>query len=115
MMIEYADKKILICSDIEKFTQNELFQLYPNLKADVLIMPHHGSTKTTDPSFVDKIGATVTIASCSESSYEKRQVIRPRSGLKQYYTGKDGAVTVCINKQGFVNTTAFTKEKQPVY
>jgi competence protein ComEC len=113
--IEYAGKRILICSDIEKFAQREILRLYPNLKADVLIMPHHGSAKTTEPSFVDKTGAAVTIASCSESSNEKGQVIRPRSGLKSHYTGKDGAVTVRINKLGVINTTAFTKEKQPAY
>lgn len=108
-LIEYAGKRVLICSDIEKLSQNEIFRLYPNLKADILIMPHHGSAKTTEPSFVDKTGAAVTIASCSESSYEKGQVIRLRSGQKSYYTGKDGAVTVCINKQGIINTTAFAK------
>ena len=114
-LIEYAGKRVLICSDIEKFAQREILRLYPDLKADVLIMPHHGSAKTSEPSFVDKTGAAVTIASSSESSYEKGQVIGPRQGLKSYYTGKDGAVTVRISKQGAINTTAFTKEKQPAY
>jgi competence protein ComEC len=115
MMIEYAGKRVLICSDIEKLAQNEIFRLYPDLKADVLIMPHHGSAKTTEPSFVDKTGAVVTIASCSKSSYEKRQVIRQRETIKSYYTGLDGAITVRVNKQGSLNTTAFAKEKQPAY
>jgi competence protein ComEC len=70
--IEYAGKRVLICSDIEKFAQREILRLYPDLKADVLIMPHHGSAKTSEPSFADKTGAVVTIASCSESSYKKR-------------------------------------------
>ena len=52
-MIEYAGRKILICSDIEKFAQNEILRLYPDLKADVLILPHHGSLKTTDLSFIE--------------------------------------------------------------
>ena len=114
-LIEYAGKRVLICSDIEKFAQRELLRLYPDLKADVLIMPHHGSAKTSEPSFADKTGAVVTIASSSESSYEKGQVIGQRQGLKSYYTGKDGAVTVSISKQGTINTSAFTKEKQPAY
>jgi competence protein ComEC len=114
-LIEYAGRRVLICSDIEKFAQREILRLYPDLKADVLILPHHGSAKTSEPSFVDKTGAAVTIASNSESSYEKGQVIGPRQGLKSYYTGKDGAVTIRINEQGAINTTAFTKEKQPAY
>ena len=114
-LIEYAGKRVLICSDIEKFAQREILRLYPDLKADVLIMPHHGSAKTTEPSFVDKTGAAVTIASNSESSYEKGQVIKPQQRLKSYYTGKNGAVTIRINEQGVINTTAFAKEKQPAY
>jgi len=114
-LIEYAGKRVLICSDIEKLAQNEIFRLYPDLKTDVLIMPHHGSAKTTEPTFVDKTGAAVTIASCSKSSYDKRQVLRQSKTIKSYYTGLDGAVTVRVNKQGFINTTAFSKEKQPAY
>jgi competence protein ComEC len=114
-LIEYAGKRVLICSDIEKFAQKEILRFYPDLKTDVLIMPHHGSAKTSEPSFADKTGAAVTIISNSKSSYEKGQVIGPRQGLKSYYTGKDGAVTIRINEQGAINTTAFTKEKQPAH
>jgi competence protein ComEC len=108
-LIEYAGKRVLICSDIEKFAQREILRLYPDLKADVLVMPHHGSAKTSEPSFADTIGAAVTIASNSESSYEKGQVTRPRQGLKSYYTGLNGAVTVCINKQGIINIASYVK------
>jgi competence protein ComEC len=112
-LIEYAGKQILICSDIEKFAQNEIIRLYPDLKADVLILPHHGSAKTIEPAFIDKIGAAVNIASNSESSYEKHQVLRYPAGLK--CTGLDGAIMVRVNKQGTINAAAFAKEKQPVY
>jgi competence protein ComEC len=112
-LIEYAGRQILICSDIEKFAQNEILRLYPDLKADVLIMPHHGSTKTIEPAFIEKIDAAVNIASNSESSYEKHQVIRYPTGLK--CTALDGAITVRVNKQGIIDTTSFIKEKQPAY
>jgi beta-lactamase superfamily II metal-dependent hydrolase len=87
--------------------------MYPDIKADVLILPHHGSAKTTEPAFIEKIDAAVNIASNSESSYEKHQVIRSPTNLK--CTGLDGAITICINKQGIIHTTAFAKEKQPAY
>ena len=60
-MIEYAGRRILICSDIEKFAQREILRLYPDLKADVLIAPHHGSAKTLEPSFLDNIEPSVVI------------------------------------------------------
>ena len=109
-MIEYAGRRILICSDIEKFAQREILRLYPDLKADVLIAPHHGSAKTLEPSFLDKIRPNIIISSCNESSYKKGQVIRQQD-LQSYYTGRNGAVTVHVSKQGTIETNTFTKEK----
>jgi competence protein ComEC len=109
-MIEYAGKRILICSDIEKFAQKEILRLYPDLKADVLIAPHHGSAKTLEPSFMDKIGPNIIISSCSESSYKKGQVIRLQKD-PNYYTGRDGAITVRVGVDGTVETDAFKIKK----
>jgi competence protein ComEC len=110
-LIDYADRKILICSDVEKSAQNEILRLYPDLKADVLIMPHHGSAKTIEPAFIEKIDAAVNIASNSESAYEKHQVIRYPTALR--CTGRDGAITIRISKKGDVAISPLIKEKQP--
>ncbi len=107
-MIEYASRCILICSDIEKFAQGEILRLYPDLKADVLIAPHHGSARTLDSSFLGNIEPSVVICSCSKSSYEKGQVIKDPNS---YYTGKDGALTVRVSKQGTIETNTFAKKK----
>jgi beta-lactamase superfamily II metal-dependent hydrolase len=112
-MIEYAGRRVLISSDIEKFAQREILRLYPNLKVDVLIAPHHGSARTFDSSLLGNIEPSVVINSCSESSYKKGQVIRPQQGLRPYYTGRDGAVTVHVSKQGTIEANTFAKEKQP--
>jgi competence protein ComEC len=113
-LIEYAGKRILICSDIEKSAQREILRLYPDLKADVLIPPHHSSLKTTDLSFVDKIGAGVTIVSCSKSSHEKGQVIGKFQNLYPYYTDCSGAVTVTVDKQGNITVNPFIKKSGPL-
>jgi competence protein ComEC len=107
-MIEYAGRQVLICSDIEKFAQREILRLYPAIKADILITPHHGSVKTLEPSFLDKIGPNIIISSCSKSSYEKGQVIEDPNF---YYTGRDGAVTVRVSEDGTVETNAFRIKK----
>jgi len=106
-LIEYAGKRVLICSDIEKLAQNEIIRIYPDLKADVLILPHHGSARTIEPAFIEKIDATVNIASNSASSYEKHQVIPYPEDMN--CTGRDSAVTVTVNKHGIISTSAFTK------
>jgi competence protein ComEC len=109
MMIEFAGRKILLCSDIEKFAQGEVLRLYPELKADVLIAPHHGSVKTLEPDFVRKLAPDVIICSCGRTAYEKGQVIKEGENSGLYYTGKDGAVTIRVNKLGTLETNAFAK------
>ncbi|MGA2172762.1 MAG: DNA internalization-related competence protein ComEC/Rec2 [Sedimentisphaerales bacterium] len=108
-MIEYAGRRILISSDIEKFAQNEILRLYPDLKADVLIAPHHGSVKTLERDFINRLQPGTIICSCDRTSYEEERVIRQSAGSGLYHTGTDGAVTVRVNKQGTIETKTFAK------
>jgi competence protein ComEC len=113
-LIEFADRRILLCSDIEKFAQRELLRLVPNLGADVVIVPHHGSVKTSDDGFLENLEADISICSCSRGQYERQQKIKqekePQKGnpqkneVKSFYTARDGAITVCINKEGTIKT-----------
>jgi competence protein ComEC len=109
MMIEFAGGRIFLCSDIEKFAQKEVLRLYPDLKPDVLIAPHHGSIKTLEPDFINKLGPDVVICSCGRTAYEKGQAIKEAGNSRLFYTGRDGAVTIRVSKQGLIDTTTFTK------
>ena len=113
-LIEYADSKILLCSDIEEFAQKELLRLYPNLKADIAVVPHHGSVNTLEPDFLTKLDAEILICSCDQSQYERVQtdlglLVRNTDKSKLYYTAGDGAVTVFIDKNGSFTTEVFVK------
>jgi competence protein ComEC len=65
-LIQFGDVKILLCSDIEKFAQVELLRLYPDLKADVVVVPHHGSSKTAEQHFLENLNAGISIVSCGQ-------------------------------------------------
>ncbi len=122
-LLEFADKKILLCSDIEKFAQGELLRLYPQLKADVVVVPHHGSIRTTDPDFLDALDADILLCSCSRSQYERclesRDTLVRRSfsegrsdgsrTSRVFYTAADGAIIVSVDKKGKVTTDVFIK------
>ena len=110
-LIEFAGKKILLCSDIEKFAQKELFKTFPNLRADAVIVPHHGSVSTTDADFLETIDADILICSCSRSQYEKQQVKRPGSNTPSFYTAKDGVITVRIDGEGTLQTETFVMQE----
>jgi competence protein ComEC len=113
-LIEFAGIRILLCSDIEEFAQRELLRLYPDLKADVVIVPHHGSTTTLDLEFLEHLDADVLICSCGRRQYEKKD--RDTKSNKYFpaeakllCTPETGAITISIDKHGVTQTQVFTK------
>jgi len=60
-LIEFAGVKALLCSDIEKFAQRELLRLNPDLKADIVFVPHHGSVSTLRDDFLRSKHGTIVV------------------------------------------------------
>lgn len=102
LLVESGGGKILLCSDIERFAQMELLRIYPDLKADVVVVPHHGSKRTAEQHFIENLDAEILICSCSRSDYERNRVIKFQSKAKWLCTAERGAVIVCIDKDGLV-------------
>jgi competence protein ComEC len=115
-LIEFAGRKILLCSDIEQFAQKELMQLYPGLKADIVVVPHHGSVNTLETDFLQSLEAKILVCSCSQTQYQgmnralMTQIILPEC-KQAYYTYRDGAVTIRIEENGSINSNIFLKEQ----
>ncbi len=104
-LIEFAGRKVLLCSDIEKAAQRGLMQAYPNLRVDVVVVPHHGSVRTLEPDFLERIGAGTLIYSCDRSQYERLQVVTENDDVNSFYTAEDGAVVVRIDKDGIMDAS----------
>ena len=109
LLIQFAGVKVLLCSDIEKFAQTQLLQTIPDLKADIVIVPHHGSTITSDAAFLEKLGPDILIVSCDRTQYERRLAAGRKDNAKLFYTAKDGEIAVRINKNGTIGTTALSQ------
>lgn len=125
-LIESADRKILLCSDVERFAQLQIMSRYPTLRADVVVVPHHGSVRTLDERFLSALGARVLLCSCGRQDFNRGRVIGERGpefanqsaggeGQEQgsasrtspsdlHLTARDGALTVCIRRSGVVQT-----------
>ncbi len=110
-LIEFAGRKILLCSDIEKPAQQMLLELYPDLKADVVFVPHHCAINTLDLSFLERLQPSILICSCGLSQYKRK----PLSSLKgeKFYTVRDGAIRISIDPAGRIKSSSFIKQKQP--
>jgi len=110
-LIGFAGKKILLCSDIERFAQVELLRLYPDLKADAVVVPHHGSTRTSDADFLKNLEPGILIVSCGQRDYERQRTTRAENKAESFYVARDGALTICIKKDGTVKTAVFVKQE----
>jgi len=113
-LIKFAGRKVLLCSDIEKFAQTEVMRLYPELKADVVVVPHHGSISSLEPGFIENLDANILIYSCSRSQYgrinhDPKFTIRGPKNPKSFYTPKDGAIRMRIERSGTISITTFKK------
>jgi len=110
-LIQFGDVKILLCSDIEKFAQAQLLATIPDLKADIVIVPHHGSTRTSDVNFLEKLAADISIVSCDRTQYGRQTAENAKVPTKSFYTARDGAITVRIDENGAIRTTVFVGRK----
>jgi competence protein ComEC len=103
-LIEYAGRRVLLCSDIEQLAQRQVLVLYPTLRADVVVVPHHGSTRTLDGRFLETLAPSVLLCSCGQRDYEQGRVMRASPAGELFLTPRDGAVSVCIGPTGVIQT-----------
>jgi len=105
LLIEFAGRTILLTSDIETYAQGRLLELYPELTVDVLVMPHHGSTRNLLDGFVQRLKPKTIIVSCRPTWYPK--AYHPDAAIEAWYTPVDGAITVTIKPDGALSTIGF--------
>jgi competence protein ComEC len=111
-LIEFAARKILLCSDIEKTAQRSLLTLFPELRVDVVVMPHHGSHRSLEESFIQQLGSKILITSCGRKRYEKQKKIAEMDNTKLLYTARDGAIAVFIDKDGLIACTTQIRDQR---
>lgn len=108
LLIEYAGRKILFCSDIPSDIQKQLMNLYPDLDIDIMITPHHGSQRTTDDSFITFFRPEYLITSCAEFRFAgiSKQI---KNSENSFYTCKHGAISFGITSTGKIKIDTFMK------
>ena len=110
LLIEFAGVGILLTSDIEKFAQQKFVEIYPSVKPQVVIAPHHGSVRTAKPDFIEDLQPKMLIYSCDRKQYERLQPLdNGKNKSRSFCTAKDGAVTIHIDKAGKIETSTYTK------
>ena len=98
VLLEYAGRKILLCSDIEKEAQEHILENYADLKIDVVVLPHHGSEKTLSKNFAGRLSPAILLCSCAQSQFDRYQV--DPNDSKALYTCRDGTINITVDKSG---------------
>ncbi|MGB8855251.1 MAG: DNA internalization-related competence protein ComEC/Rec2 [Burkholderiales bacterium] len=94
-----AHGSALLTADIEQFAEAELLQRESDIRADVLVAPHHGSKTSSTPEFVDAVGATnviFTVGYRNRFGHPKQEVVERYAevGANIFRSDEDGAVLV---------------------
>lgn len=101
LRLTHAGRRILFTGDIQATAMTELLKSPEQLKADVLVAPHHGSSESNTAAFLKAVGATTILSSNDRSPTRKQvafdEIARPTPVLR---TNAVGAITVTIDGQG---------------
>ena len=69
LRISNGQRAALLVGDIEKAQEQKLVEQGVNLKADVLLVPHHGSQTSSTPGFLDAVAPRIALV---QSGYRNR-------------------------------------------
>ncbi len=106
-LIEFAGVKALLCSDIEQYAQQQILVRYPDLTAEIVVVPHHGSTRTLDETFLARLAPSIQICSCDRRQYARMDHLAEEEDIRKFSTARNGAVTVCVESDGMISTTVY--------
>ncbi len=114
-LIEFACSRLLLCSDIEQFAQKQIMATYPQLRADIVVCPHHGSLNTLEPRFIESFEPDIVVCSGSRNDYDRHQGKPPTGPARQFHTGQNGAIEVCVETsngvEGMVSVHVYQGEE----
>ena len=103
--ITCAGRSILLTGDIETFAQGRLLA-DADLRADVLVLPHHGSPRHNTFDFVEAVAPEVLISSTFVRGAEQHTGLEHIVGRRRHFNTADhGAITVILDRAGIAVRT----------
>jgi len=99
LMFRFKNVSVLLVGDIEKEAEGWMLRKGYSLKADILKVPHHGSSSSSSPLFLEKVNPACAILSVGERNIARLphpEVLKryERLDTKIFRTDRHGAITV---------------------
>jgi competence protein ComEC len=113
LRITVGSTRLLLPGDLEPDAQDELLRLHPDVAADVVKMPHHGSSRQSD-AFFDAVGARVATISAGEGNDYGHPAAAALRLLREHHvawwrTDTDGDVAIVTSRGGAPTPTATSR------
>ncbi|MDI9240181.1 DNA internalization-related competence protein ComEC/Rec2 [Lysobacter sp. LF1] len=106
LRIEADGRAALLTGDIGEVIERRLLRLAPaDVKADVVLVAHHGSAGSSDPGFIAATGAREALVSAGHGNrfgHPREEVVRRWSaaGARVHETAREGALRVRLGRGG---------------
>ncbi|WP_394202217.1 DNA internalization-related competence protein ComEC/Rec2 [Shewanella waksmanii] len=105
VLISDAQQSILLTGDIEASSEKRFVALYPELTADVMVVPHHGSLTSSSTEFVQSVSPKLALV---PAGYQNRYKLPKFDVIQRYIdteaevlvAGIEGQVSVNFNHSG---------------
>jgi competence protein ComEC len=112
LKLSYAGRTVLFPADIQVDAMRELLKSPAQLKADVLVAAHHGSSEKTTPAFVNAVNPQFIISSNGSPLTEKQKLFDLMIGKRPLYrTSNCGAITLHLARDGTLSVETFVPQK----
>ncbi len=98
LWMEYNNRRFLFLGDLNQAMEKQLLLIYPNLKADVVKLGHHGSRTSSNTDFLSHIEAKHEIISCGVNNrygHPHSEVLETleENQIKTWRTDQQGMIT----------------------
>lgn len=105
LLLEYGNSSALFTGDIERERESALLAAYPDLRADILKVSHHGSGGSTGPAFVESVSpkhAIISVGAKNDYGHPSLRVIRrlERVGADVWRTDEADDVVATLDAGG---------------
>ncbi len=101
---------VLLCGDIEHEAIEAIELLEPDLRADVVELPHHGSRRAGSSGFVESLSPMVVLQSTGKTRAGYAYWDTLKKQTRWYITADHGGVWVEINQDGTIQSGSVLKD-----